>query len=409
MISDFIKNQKKQKMESTWFKQQQHLKDYTIKELIQHEKILQGNIIENKLLLENQLEVEKQLSQEKLLQLQLEKQKQQSIEYTNNMRLQKEYLENQIQKLQNQLEKNNCDDKSLIVNNIPTIYLVYQYSYKDNIKVTGFGDFIRACFYMLQFSDIYKINVDFNIYKHPIKQYLNYFSSKTDIDKDISNNITFFKDENCKYYKLNGKIYYKYNDIDNILLKFIKETKEYNQHKYLYLTNHPDETKISENHKEKIRELIKPTQFLSSKIEKCIHTLTLIKYKYIVIHVRTYDEDFYTNNTSIKNYHIDLIINYINTIKRNSNNTLFLISSCNTIKNIIINIIPDIKTIFHEITHIADSSITDDHNLINTLNDFYIMSFSKFIYSFSLYGHGSGFSKWCAVAYNIPYVCMSLT
>ena len=63
---------------------------------------------------------------------------------------------------------------------------------------------------------------------------------------------------------------------------------------------------------------------------------------------------------------------------------------------------------FHEITHTADMSITNDTNLINTLKEFYIMSFSSHIYSFSVYDHGSGFSKWCSVAYNIPYVCFSL-
>ena len=63
---------------------------------------------------------------------------------------------------------------------------------------------------------------------------------------------------------------------------------------------------------------------------------------------------------------------------------------------------------FHDITHIADNSITNNNNLINTLTEFFIMSYSNYIYSFSVYDHGSGFSKWCSVAYNIPYVCISL-
>jgi hypothetical protein len=36
------------------------------------------------------------------------------------------------------------------------------------------------------------------------------------------------------------------------------------------------------------------------------------------------------------------------------------------------------------------------------------MTYSKYIYSFSVYDHGSGFSKWCATTYNIPYICYSL-
>ena len=263
---------------------------------------------------------------------------------------------------------------------------------------------------MLQFSDKYKINVDFNIFKHPLKQYLHFFSCKNDIDEDISNNITFFENENHKYYKSpNNIVYYRYYDIDNTLLKFIKQTKEYKKDKYLYLINHPDETKISETHKEKIQEIIKPTQYLLNQIENCINNLRLIKHNYRIIHVRIYDDYFYENNTiKNKNNYVLYIINYIKTIKQQTNDDILLLASNNIIKSAIINIIPDIKTMFHEITHTADMSITNDTNLINTLKEFYIMSFSSHIYSFSVYDHGSGFSKWCAVAYNIPYVCFSL-
>jgi hypothetical protein len=50
----------------------------------------------------------------------------------------------------------------------------------------------------------------------------------------------------------------------------------------------------------------------------------------------------------------------------------------------------------------------DINSLKNTLIDFYLMSQSKQIISFSVYQHGSGFSKWCAVTYEIPYVCYSI-
>ena len=193
------------------------------------------------------------------------------------------------------------------------------------------------------------------------------------------------------------------------MLKFIKYTKEYKKDKYLYLTNHPDETKISETNKEKMREIIKPTQYLLTQIETCIDNLKLIKQKYRVVHVRVYDDYFYENN-AIKNNnkYVLNIANYIKSIKQETNDDIVLIASNNQIKSAIINRIPDIKTIFHEITHTADLSITNNDNLLNTLKEFYIMSFSSHIYSFSVYDHGSGFSKWCAVAYNIPYVCFSL-
>ena len=35
--------------------------------------------------------------------------------------------------------------------NIRVINNVYQDNYKDNIKPTGFGDFIRGCYFLIQF------------------------------------------------------------------------------------------------------------------------------------------------------------------------------------------------------------------------------------------------------------------
>lgn len=39
----------------------------------------------------------------------------------------------------------------------------------------------------------------------------------------------------------------------------------------------------------------------------------------------------------------------------------------------------------------------------NTLIDFNIMRFSNFIISFTAYGHGSGFSKYCSTLYHVPF------
>jgi len=349
------------------------------------------------------LQKEKIELQEKTEKLEMELNKEKNIHQDKI-----EQLTNRIYRLKSELEKNIISEECLSVNNIPTIYIIYQYLYKNNVNVTGFGDFIRGCFYILQFSYTYKINFDFNICNHPIKKYLEYFSCKPDIDENISKEIVFFKHENHEYYHVNRKIMYKYYDIDEKLFKFIKYTKQYNNNKFLYLTNHPNEKRITQNNKKRIRELIKPTKYITDIVETAMVNLRLIKNNFIIIHLRMYDDSFYGNNSTIKNRHVNIIIEYINTIKQNSKDTIFLITSDNIIKSLIINKIPDIKTIFHDITHIGEISITNDNNLINTLKEFYIMSYSNYIYSFSVYQHGSGFSKWCAMAYNIPYVCMLL-
>ena len=213
------------------------------------------------------------------------------------------YMEQSEKQLQQVVKENNTYKESLLKNeniiiynnpiiNIPTIHIIYQYTYKNNVSVTGLGDFIRCCFYILQFSDNYSINIDFNIYKHPIKKYFKYFLNKEDISESISNNISFFEKKNYKYFTNNNIIDYYYYNIDNDIFKFIKQIETYDKHKYLYLVNHPDETRILEQHKIKIRELFEPVYELQMKIDDMLTSLNLIKYKYKIIQIRLNDDSF---------------------------------------------------------------------------------------------------------------------
>ena len=65
---------------------------------------------------------------------------------------------------------------------------------------------------------------------------------------------------------------------------------------------------------------------------------------------------------------------------------------------------PRLKMFFNEITHFGEGVDLDYNKVKNTLTDFYVMANSKKIYSFSVYEHGTGFSRWCAETYNIPYI-----
>jgi hypothetical protein len=56
-----------------------------------------------------------------------------------------------------------------------------------------------------------------------------------------------------------------------------------------------------------------------------------------------------------------------------------------------------------QITHLGEDQSNSEIPILDTLIDFNIMRFSNFIISFTAYGHGSGFSKYCATIYNIPF------
>lgn len=293
---------------------------------------------------------------------------------------------------------------NMISHLIKKINIVYQYEYLNREPVTGFGDFIRSCYFINQFSEKYNIEICFHINEHPIKKYLHYFQNNHSINKQISKNIPFFKTINYVYVNNNNIIKYKYQNIDEILINYLNSLQLYDGNIYLYLINHPNEEYITHINKEKIAEILKPTDYINNKITYAMSCLKLNKGNFKVIHIRTEDED--VNNDILLNNRICYIINTLKSIIT-TNEYIFLITNNNNLKNILIQKCPKIKTIFNEIAHTAHKE-TSDEKIINTLKDFYIMSNSNYIYSFSVYIHGSGFSKWCAVTYNIPYVCYYL-
>jgi hypothetical protein len=311
-----------------------------------------------------------------------------------------------IQQPHNNILNRKLQNNIKLFNSIHTINIVYQYSYKNEEKVTGFGDFIRGCYFLLQFSDRTNKNVGISIYNHEMSYYLENFYLKEQITKDIAIETPFFKKDNYKYVTNNNIITYEYTDIDTDLKNYICNLKNYNGNVYLFLINHPCETKITEIHQEIVKEIIKPTYELSNIVNNALNKLNLIQKKYKVIHLRMDDSNFY--NDSVKNTQILFLIYRINMLLQKIVDDFFLISNSNYIKSIIIKKIPRIKTIFSEITHIADKNLNNKNNLLNTLKEFYIMSYSNQIYSFSVYEHGSGFSKWCSVTYDIPYVCYKI-
>jgi len=336
--------------------------------------------------------------------------------------------DNHIEILTNKLKNDNLfddnlfDDTQIIHNNklsdtnnklSDTIYMVYQYKYTNNCDVTGIGDFIRGCFYILQMKDIYKFNTSIIINKHPIKKYLQHFSTIEDLTSEIESNIYFFKEINHKYIVNNGIINYQHINIEDKFLTFIKRLPNLEENKYMYLINHPKEDNITSNHKNIIKTLFSPTEYISNIVDLAINNLNFEKGKFNVLHARMSDKCFSENEDNEKNNMNNIITNFFIIkkflIDNHSENPILVISNSIQLKKLLIANFPNMKTIFHEICHIADSTIiNDDSKIINTLKEFFIMSHASNIYSFSVYEHGSGFSKWCAKMYDIPYKCMRL-
>ena len=209
--------------------------------------------------------------------------------------------------------------------NIKKINIVYQYYYK-NQQVTGLGDFIRSCYYFLQFCDKYELDLEFHINYHPIKQFLVHYKNKLNLCRRVTENISFIYEPNAIYYYEDNMISYEYFNIDNKMKKKLNKIINYNGELFIYAINHPKERKINEIHKEKIRNLLKPTNSLIAEIQNIMNSINLIKNNFIVLQIRV-EDDYQMDNTTRIKYMMDTI----RMIRSKMSDDIFLISNDNAI------------------------------------------------------------------------------
>ena len=292
----------------------------------------------------------------------------------------------------------NIELKNFFINhNIKTINNVYKEKY-TNKNVTGFGDFIRGCYFLLDFCKIY--NLQYNIIVlHPIYRFLlntNY------INKDITESISFFDFTN-----FNENIHLTFNndcrELNNELLSYIKKLPIIENNVYLYNTVFPIQP-ISEENKTTVFKLILPNYRMNVYIEDILNQLKLQKYVYKAIHIR-YGDNYMIQKNGMKLFKKDVIQKLLSQIQNiiNPKDNYIMLSDCPFIKKYILERIPNTKCVFKEITHLGEGVLLTDNSIKDTLLDFYLLSYSNAIYSFSNYQHGSSFSKWCAITYNIPF------
>jgi hypothetical protein len=133
----------------------------------------------------------------------------------------------------------------------------------------------------------------------------------------------------------------------------------------------------------------------------------LVKKQFITIHIRSGDHYLSKSKNSLTEEYREKILMTVNKMTNKGENYL-LIADNILVKSLLIHHFPFIKTYFKNITHLGENSKLDNENTKNTLIDFYILSYSKYIYSISSYAHGSGFSRWAAFTYDVPYHCIMI-
>ena len=291
---------------------------------------------------------------------------------------------------------------------IQIINHVYQSKYeygKENSS--GLGDFLRGCYFILEFCETY--NFQFKIiFNNCISKFLLIETHDLERFDNVLKGISVCKNNNFREFvvKNNDIIKDQLKDNKNIMSDFVDyvaKLPQYSGNVFTYCIAFPI-NEIPEKNKEYMRKFLEPTNEMQLTINQTLDDLNITSKQYIVIHIRAGDSYLKEENDTFTNGYIYNLINNIKNVLNIDDNYL-LIADSNDVKKIIQKYFPNFKTVMNPITHFGEGVVLDEEKVKNTMIDFYLLSHSKSIFSYSAYKHGSGFSYWCAKTFNIPYVC----
>ena len=290
---------------------------------------------------------------------------------------------------------------------VTSITNIYQKTYNNNKCATGFGDFIRGCYFVLDFCEMFHFQPNI-IINHPLNEFLENHSITNNYG--IVDMVSMFEDNNWNKHILNH---------DNIIINTIRKQGTMSRFVNYLCSSHIDNNNIniynilfpyfdvSPEHQQVMRDILKPSQEMKEYVAFTLKKFELTDNNYISVHIRSGDNYLHCANNQFNVTYLNHITNnIISLLNKHPNKCFLLIADNNFIKLYLSNKkIHRLYIIFNEIGHLGENTQLERNKVKNTMLDFYLFAHSSNIYSFSSYDHGSGFSFWCAQTYGIPYSC----
>jgi hypothetical protein len=286
----------------------------------------------------------------------------------------------------------------------PIIENVYQEKYNNDINSSGLGDFIRGSYFLMEFCNNNNISCAINFLNHPVSQFLEIYKNKQPL---IHNNINKFELSNYNPHISHENIITNISDpaINDEFIKYLIKQQVFESKLYVYTIAYPS-SEIDPKYKEYMQKILKPSMLIKTLVDNMLSDLGLVSKQFIIIHIRYGDDFLIKNKEEIKKSHLEMIENTLN--KLNLSQKYLLISDNTILKYILSLKYPLLKIHLNEITHTGEGIHIETNKLQNTMIDFNMFSHATSVIAFSVYKHGTGFSKWAAETYSVPYICRFL-
>ena len=155
-----------------------------------------------------------------------------------------------------------------------------------------------------------------------------------------------------------------------------------------------------------MQRILAPSARIKSLVDKMLSDLELVSKNFTIIHIRYGDDFLIQHKEKFKKSHLEIIHGTLDNL--NVNTKYLLISDNTSLKNILSLNYPFLKIHLNEITHTGEGIQLETNKLQNTMIDFNLFSRAINVIAFSVYPHGTGFSKWVTETYSVPYSCKYL-
>lgn len=281
---------------------------------------------------------------------------------------------------------NNSSTQSISVKKLVT---VYQMNYTDGI-VYGFGDFIRGCFFLMAMCEKMGLYFDIDLSNHLLSKYVEGHSKNPNINYNNISNIPMNYNVNL------DDVNFIYNRFKGLIG---------NQKDEVYYTSsniYPFLDMIKPSYINFIKSRITPNALMQKEIKETMTNLNLNNSKFSVIHIRMGDKFLFNTDNVLEKSILRTLFYNLNLLLNDKSRKYLILSDCTHLK---MWFKPYDNCVFqiNQIAHLGEQPVLIEEAVKNTMMDFYLMSRATYIYTYSTYPNFSGFSKWCAIIYNIPY------
>jgi len=251
----------------------------------------------------------------------------------------------------------------------------------------GFADFLRGgiTLKLLSRSMGYVFELDYS--KHAIREYLNNINC-TDIAYERDNISTFVVGQG------EGLLEFLRQPIGPL---FVLTNMHYFSEKITPNVFH--RSQLDEELRSFLKTSIEPRERVLSGVDEYLEAVNMKKKEYVVVHARIGDGAFLGNHGDklLFDSYVNRLLPHVgkNDVLILSDDITFKLHACQK---------TDWKTLTCHIGHTAKQH-GDSLGVLNTLIEFFVMSHASSIVHLTTYSTGpSGFSRWCAEIFDIPYL-----